>query len=85
VLGAPVEETLAGRLGAGKVCVSTRPLGTALVTSPGAGRAADEVVNGLSPNRAMSALQPAAADAMMARAAMRADRCARETARERMT
>jgi hypothetical protein len=83
VIGTPVEE-IAGCVGAGRLWLSTRPLGAAMATSPDAGREADALENGLSPKREMSVLQPAALAAMMARTATRADRRARDTARERM-
>src|SRR5262249_28934800 len=77
----PVEGTLPCA-GAGRLWLSTRPLGAATATS-GRGTAAALAV-GLSPKRIMSALHPAAEAAMMARMATRADRRARDTARERM-
>jgi hypothetical protein len=69
-----VEDVLAGRVGGGSGCASTRPLGTEPVTSlaAGADRAAIGLENGLSVKRPTSALQPAAPAAIKARTAARA-------------
>ena len=83
-LATPVDEGLAGRDGAGSGWASTRPLGTEPVTSVGLGLAAVGLENGLSLKRVVSPLQPATPAAMIAKAATRAGRRARDRARERM-
>src|SRR5262245_48058623 len=77
--GAAVEELRCE--GAGRLWLSTRPLGAATATS---GRGTTALAVGLSPKRMISVLHPAAEAAMMARMATRAHRRARDTARERM-
>src|SRR5215468_2612413 len=80
----PVEATLAGRDGAGRLCESTWPRGTAVALSRATDFAAWDPENGLSLKRLISVLQPAAAAATRATRATRANKRARDSTRERM-
>src|SRR5262247_2029951 len=84
----PVDATLAGRDGAGRLWASTWPPGAAMALSLATGFGACDPENGLengfSLKRVISVLQPAAAAASRATRATRADERARHSARKRM-